>query len=290
MMRSTLLLVLSAAALLSACGGAPQVTPSPSADVAVISSPSAGVTTAPLSAASASETATDSITASATETTTERTTEAAPQTATPAATEQSGAAATATMDENGAVTATMADLGIGGERYAALGDPNAPITIVEYSDYGCPFCRRYTTETFPTVKEQYIDTGKVFYVYKDMPIVDNHPQAASAAEAAECAGEQGQYWPMHEQLFAEPEAWNTTADEARASFERYANELGMNSADLLACFAEGRYRGEVQADFDEAQQFGLSGTPSFVINGKLLVGAYPTEDFVRIVDRELNGR
>jgi protein-disulfide isomerase len=289
MMRSKALLVFSAAALLSACSGAPQVSTSPSADVAVITSPVASAATAasPPAAARTSIASTDT---SITEAAAELSTDAATKVATPTATEQSTTAATATVDENGAVTATMADLGIASERFAALGDPNAPITIVEYSDYGCPFCRRYTTETFPILQEQYIDTGKVFYVYKDLPIVDNHPQAALAAEAAECAGEQGQYWPMHEQLFAQPEAWDTTADEARASFERYAGELGMNGVDLLACLDQGRYRDEVQADSNEAREFGLSGTPSFVINGKLLVGAYPTEDFVRIVDRELANR
>jgi len=287
-MRFKALSVLMAAALLSACAGAPQVATSPSADATMVNSPAASATTVASSSAASATSATaptESITASATETAAALVTE----TATALVTAQS-TTAMATVDENGAVTATMADLGIAAERYAALGDPNAPITIVEYSDYGCPFCRRYTTSTFPTIKEQYIDTGKVFYVYKDLPIVDNHPQAAFAAEAAECAGEQGQYWPMHEQLFAEPEAWDTTAEAARASFERYAGELGMNNAELLACFDEGRYRDEVQADLEEARQFGLSGTPSFVINGKLLVGAYPTEDFVRIVDRELNGR
>jgi protein-disulfide isomerase len=124
-------------------------------------------------------------------------------------------------------------------------------------------------------------------VYKDFAIVSNHPQAAFAAQAAECAGEQAQYWSMHERLFAVPEEWDTTPDAARTSFDRYAGELNLDTAAFGQCLDAGRYRDEVQADYDEAVGLGMNGTPSFVINGKLLVGAQPTEDWIRILDREL---
>jgi protein-disulfide isomerase len=127
----------------------------------------------------------------------------------------------------------------------------------------------------------------VYYVYKDFPIVNNHPQAALAAEAAECAGDQDKYWDMHDQLFAQPEEWDTTPEDARSSFRRYAEVLALNADDLLRCVDEGRYREEVQADFDEAVGLGLNGTPAFIINGKLLVGAQPAEVFVEVLDQEL---
>lgn len=277
-MLRTRMLALVVVALLSACAGAPpQRAASPSANVAVINSPTTSATAVPSSLVAVG-TGKDAPTASSVTTATE---------AAPAPSTQ---ATTATTEQNGGVTPIMAKLSIGGERYAALGDPKAPLTIVEYSDYGCPFCRRYATTTFPAVKQRYIDTGKVFYVFKDFPIVRTHPQAALAAEAAECAGEQGQYWAMHERLFAQADEWDTTADQARASFARYAPALGMNGDALVTCVTQGRYRAEVQANGAEATELGMNGTPSFVINGKLLVGAYPTEDFTRIVDRELAGR
>lgn len=117
--------------------------------------------------------------------------------------------------------------------------------------------------------------------------MSNHPQAAYAAEAAQCAGEQGQYWEMHNQLFAQPDQWDTTREAARASFQTYADVLNLNNGDFLQCLDEGRYTANVEANMQEARRFGLTGTPSFIINGKLLVGAHPTETFVQILDQEL---
>ena len=124
-------------------------------------------------------------------------------------------------------------------------------------------------------------------MYKDFPIVSNHPQAADAAEAAQCAGEQDAYWEMHERLFAQPEEWDTTQDAARASFERYADELDLDADALRSCLDDERYAADVQANFEEAAGLGLTGTPSFIINGKLLVGAHPTETWIEILDQEL---
>jgi protein-disulfide isomerase len=124
-------------------------------------------------------------------------------------------------------------------------------------------------------------------VYKDFPIVQLHPQASIAAEAAECAGEQGQYWPMHAVLFAEPSEWDTTEDIARAAFAEYASGIGLDTARFDACMAEGRYRPAVEANIAEGRRMGVTGTPAFIINGKILAGAQPTEVFRRVLDREL---
>ena len=118
-------------------------------------------------------------------------------------------------------------------------------------------------------------------------MVSNHPQAAYAAEAAQCAGEQGKYWEMHNQLFAQPEQWDTTPQAARETFAAYADVLDLNNSDLLQCLDEGRYTANIEANLQEARRFGLTGTPSFIINGKLLVGAHPTETFVQVLDQEL---
>ena len=148
----------------------------------------------------------------------------------------------------------------------------------------------YVSSTFPEVKAKYIDTGSVYYVFKDFPIVQRHPQAELAAQAAECAGDQGQYWALHEQLFAAPQEWDTTADAAQAAFRRYAETLALDPAELEQCVTQGQHAAEVQQDSAEAQALGLTGTPAFIINGKLLSGAAPTEHFIALLNRELQQR
>lgn len=191
----------------------------------------------------------------------------------------------------GPVTASMAQIQVTGERYATLGDPNAPITIVEFSDFGCPFCRVHATMIFNELKTQYIDTGKVYYVFKDFPIPELHPQANLAAEAAECAGAQGSYWTMHDQLFREPSEWDgSSAETAEANFQRYAEQLGLNGATFEQCMASDQFVAEIRRDYNEARDLGLTGTPAFVINGKLLSGARPFEQFRNVLDRQLAER
>lgn len=145
----------------------------------------------------------------------------------------------------------------------------------------------YAGAALPELKKRYIDTGQVYYVYKDFPIVELHPQATLAAQAAECAGEQDKYWDMHNALFANAEAWDTTQEAARAGFRSYAEAIGMDVAAFERCISEGTYADEVQRDYEEARSLGLQGTPAFIINGKLLSGARPIEQFVQVLDQEL---
>ena len=204
----------------------------------------------------------------------------------------SSVATTVGADSNFApVTAIMEKLGVKGEQFAALGDPNAPVTMIEFSDYGCPFCRRYVSTTYPELKQQYIDTGKVYYVFKDYPIKQLHPQAEIASQAAECAGEQGKYWEMHAALFANPGEWDTTEDVAREVMTRYAAELNFDAAQFASCMEPGTTaRADVEANMDEGRRLGLTGTPSFVINGKLLAGAQPLDVFQRVLTEKSSTR
>lgn len=124
-------------------------------------------------------------------------------------------------------------------------------------------------------------------MYKDLPITELHPQAELASEAARCAGGQGKYWEMHTELFKAPSAWDTTADTARAAFARYAKQIGLDPAAFDACMSEGRHRPEIETNRAEAQHLGLTATPAFIINGKLLAGAQPYTVFQRALDREI---
>lgn len=190
-----------------------------------------------------------------------------------------------TVPENAAPSPTP---GLEFEEYARLGDPNAPVTIYEFSDFGCPACRQFALNTFPVLKAEYIDTGLVQLIYKDYPIVSQY--GGMAAQAAECSGEQGVYWEMHDLLFNAPEEWNVSPEAALATFGRYGQALGIDADALVECVASERYKADVDRDVEEAMSIGWFGTPTFFINRKMLSGAMPPEVFREVIDRELGGQ
>ncbi|MCA9487737.1 MAG: DsbA family protein [Nanoarchaeota archaeon] len=161
------------------------------------------------------------------------------------------------------------------------GDVNAPVTIVEFSDYECPFCERFYSETYGQIKSEYIDTGKVNFVYRDFPLSSIHPQAQKAAEAAECAGEQGMYFEMYDKLFTSGVQGGVT------SFKQYAMELGLNTEDFNTCLDSGEMANEVKKDMTDGQALGVKGTPAFFINGQMVSGAQPFSVFKQVIDAEL---
>jgi protein-disulfide isomerase len=187
--------------------------------------------------------------------------------------------------EDGPVTPSMARLRLAAEPYATLGDPNAPITVVEFADFGCEFCRRFHVLTFGALKAEYIDTGKVYYVSKDLPVTSR--QGALAAQAAECGGIQGRYWELHATLFAEPEAWYGDEARALARVRTAAAEVGLDVAALETCIAGGEQLANVDQNFAEAQMLRIYGTPTFLINAKLLAGAQPIAVWREVLDGEL---
>ncbi len=146
---------------------------------------------------------------------------------------------------------------IGGDPFK--GPQNAPLTLVEFSDYQCPFCARHTRDTLPQLEKEYISTGKLRYVFRDSPIESIHKDAFKAAEAAHCAGEQGKYWEMHDSLFTNQKAL------AKEELPKYAEALGVARAPFLACMESGRYAEGIRKDMAEAQQLGVSGTPTFFL-------------------------
>lgn len=127
----------------------------------------------------------------------------------------------------------------------------------------------------------------MYYVLKDYPIVELHPVAPLAAQAAECAGAQDRYWPMHSKLFAQPDEWAESPDAALAAFRRYAEALQLDADEHARCLADGDFADDVNRNVSEARSLGLGATPMFIINGKLLSGAHPTDVFIRAIDGEL---
>ena len=150
---------------------------------------------------------------------------------------------------------------------AVKGSADAPVTIIEFSDFQCPFCARFYSQTLGEIDDKYIKTGKVKLVFRDFPL-SFHQNAQKAAEAAECAEEQGKFWEMHDKLFAK--------------------DLGLDSAKFDECLVSDKYASEVQKDFKDGQGAGISGTPSFFINGVKLVGAQPFSAFQQVIEQELN--
>lgn len=179
-----------------------------------------------------------------------------------------------------------------------LGDENAPVEIIEFSDYQCPFCRKFWTETLPLIKSEYIDTGKVKFVYKDFPLDSIHPGATPAAEAARCVREQGgveAYFKMHDKIFSEQNVLDGgdpitgpvrgTAQFGTTELKQWTKDIGYN---IDGCLDSRKFRSEVQKDLTDATSAGGQGTPYFVINGKPLSGAQPFSAFKQVIDAELN--
>lgn len=162
-----------------------------------------------------------------------------------------------------------------------LGSDSAQITIIEFSDYECPYCRKWHTEVFPQIREKYGD--KVRFVYRDFPLYSIHPNAEPAAIAANCAGEQDKYWEFNELLF------NGNKDLSPATYEAYAKDLGLNVDTFTSCQSEPGMKEEVTADYDFAANLGVRSTPTFFINGLAVVGAQPFEVFEQVIDMELAG-
>jgi protein-disulfide isomerase len=171
----------------------------------------------------------------------------------------------------------------------SLGKPDAPITLIEFSDYQCPFCQRFVRNTLPALKTDYVDTGKVRYVFRDFPLA-MHRQARKAAEAAHCAGEQGKYWEMHDVIFSNQQALKVE------DLKEHASSLDLEPTAFNNCLEQGKYAAEIDKDFADGSAAGVTGTPSFfigktspngTIEGTLIRGAQPITAFRQVIDRLL---
>ena len=179
---------------------------------------------------------------------------------------------------------TTATVPIGNER-PALGAADAPVTVVEFTDYQCPYCRRFTQTTFPLLKRDYIDTGKVRWEVRDLPLAF-HKNARKAGQSVHCANEQGKFWEMRDLLF------KNSANLENEHLRNYAEQVGLDVDAFDSCLASDRHMKEMDKDAAEAKQVGITGTPTFVIgkpkgnnlSGKLVVGAQPLNVFAAAIN------
>jgi protein-disulfide isomerase len=180
------------------------------------------------------------------------------------------------------------------ETIKTLGDPSAPVTIVEFSDYQCPFCLRYSQETFPQLKSEFIDTGRVFYVFKDFPIASLHPLAYRLHEAALCASEAGgteTYWEAHDLFFGQSDIFQVNSlAEMDAIILAEMDRVGIKAEGIAECLQDNRYTKTVQTGIDEGRSLGVSGTPTFFVNGYPLVGAQPYQVFQQVINLAEEGK
>jgi protein-disulfide isomerase len=169
-----------------------------------------------------------------------------------------------------------AEISVAGEPFK--GSEKAPVTVVKFEDFQCPFCKQ-VQPTFNQLLSRY--NGKVRLVHKDLPLESLHPQARQAAEAARCAYDQGKFWEYHDKLYA------TSPKASGDDLKSYAKEVGLNVDSFDRCFTSGKYKAVVQQDLNEGVQLGLTGTPTIFVNGREISGNQSLEAFEAIIDEEL---
>jgi len=169
-----------------------------------------------------------------------------------------------------------------------LGDINAPVTLIEYSDFQCPFCGRFFSQTESLIKENYIKTGKVKFVYRHFAFLG--PESRAAANAAECAKDEGKFWQYHDELFNEElrDGQENSGNLNKALFVQIAKYLSLNLDKFSACLDSNKYAKKVSNDYSVAQKIGVRATPTSFVNGKKFEGALPFDQFKSAIDRALS--
>jgi protein-disulfide isomerase len=170
----------------------------------------------------------------------------------------------------------------------AMGDPNAPVKITEYSDFQCPYCKRFSDETEKQIVDTYVATGKVYFVYVPYGPGGNYigPESKAAAMAAFCAGDQGKFWEFHDILFANQTGENV-GDYKDKRLLAFAETLSLDMTKFRSCFDGNQFAQKLQEGLTQGQQAGVGGTPYFLINGTPVEGAQPFENFKQVIDTAL---
>ncbi|MDP1544444.1 MAG: thioredoxin domain-containing protein [Anaerolineales bacterium] len=166
------------------------------------------------------------------------------------------------------------------EGYPSFGPDDAPITIVEFSDFQCPYCRRFHEQTYQALLDAY--PGQIRFVYRNLPLTSIHPEAMPAAVASLCANDQNVYWDYHEKLFSSDALGRTV-------YVQYATDLEVDVEEFTACLDSGKHDDFIQQDMQYAFSIGVQSTPTFFVNGLAIVGAQPLLNFQQLIDQELAG-
>ena len=165
------------------------------------------------------------------------------------------------------------------------GNANAPLWVVEISDFQCPFCREWHDQSYAAIKSQYVDTGKIRFAYINYPL-SIHKNAWPAAEAAMCAAAQGKFWPMHDSLFALQSRWENAANP-QPELDSIAATVGVSHDAYATCVTQHQMRALIQADVDRANESGVTATPTFIIGSAKITGAQPLDQFRAVIDAQL---
>lgn len=199
------------------------------------------------------------------------------------------------LPQSDVVTDTSIESGFTSEGFPYIGNAEAPVTLVEYSDYLCPFCGRHFSQTYPALLDQYIQTGKVKLIFRDFPIAELHPNAPAGHVSALCVAEQGidKFWKMHDLLFSSQEAWAGLGDPAQFLAEQ-AQLAGADIQMYQECIQSGRTKTQLQQGIQDGQSLGFNGTPSFQFSGGdgkpyVLIGAQPVAVFQQWIETLLAG-
>jgi protein-disulfide isomerase len=163
------------------------------------------------------------------------------------------------------------------------GSAAAPVTVYEMSDFQCPYCRKHALEVFPALEKEFVNSGKVRWVYINFPLVSIHANAVPAAELAMCAARMGKFWPVHDLLFQHQETW-APLKEPGPFLLSLADSAKLARPAVVKCLTSETVRAEIQADADGSQRSGAASTPTFYIEGGLLVGARPVELWRQVLD------
>jgi protein-disulfide isomerase len=164
--------------------------------------------------------------------------------------------------------------------YPSLGPADAKIVVVEFSDFQCPYCRKFHDDTYQALLDAY--PGQIRFVYRNFPLTSIHPSAMPAAVASLCANDQNAYWDFHEKLFS-----SESLDDA--TYIQYATDLGLNVDTFTSCLSSGSHDADIKKDMDFSINLGIQSTPTFFVNGLALVGAQPLANFEQLIDKELAG-
>jgi protein-disulfide isomerase len=184
---------------------------------------------------------------------------------------------TKTTSQQPSVRKVLSDL----EKGPTLGNHNAPVAIVEFSDFQCSFCKKFWADILPQLKETYIEKGQAQFIYRHFSILGKH--SVEAAKGAECAGEAGKFWEYHDKLFRNQGGLAFT----QTKLKQYAKEVGLKAHPFSQCLASDKYLKKIEGETSVAALLGARGTPTFFINERLLVGAQPFEVFRKVIEEEI---